>query len=214
MNRLSRDERDQSCPNCGSENHSELRYSDTIEYRDLVINLQDLIVTCCESCGTRWFTGAQKEHNDGLLKAGYARERDRLRQSLGLLNGQQIAQIRKTFGLSQKEASMLFGGGPKSFHKYESGEVLQSQAMDKLLKVVNAFGEKALYFLKHDHMPPVVYRMGHAGQGFIAAALEVHSPSSRWDFIEKRVGTAAADSVDVFLVPVQERKQISEEMRV
>jgi transcriptional regulator with XRE-family HTH domain len=35
--------------------------------------------------------------------------------------------------LSQKEAARVFGGGPKAFEKYESGEVVPSSSMVRLL---------------------------------------------------------------------------------
>jgi len=44
-----------------------------------------------------------------------------------------IRAIRESCGLSQKEAARLFGGGPKAFEKYESGEVVPSSAMTRLL---------------------------------------------------------------------------------
>jgi HTH-type transcriptional regulator / antitoxin MqsA len=45
----------------------------------------------------------------------------------------QIKAIREKIGLSQKAASAAFGGGPKSFEKYESGEVSPSASIIKLL---------------------------------------------------------------------------------
>ena len=44
-----------------------------------------------------------------------------------------IRAIREGCGLSQKEAARVFGGGPKAFEKYESGEVVPSSAMTRLL---------------------------------------------------------------------------------
>jgi len=44
-----------------------------------------------------------------------------------------IRAIREACGLSQQEAARVFGGGPKAFEKYESGEVAPSSAMTNLL---------------------------------------------------------------------------------
>lgn len=44
-----------------------------------------------------------------------------------------IRAVREACGLSQKDAAPVFGGGPKSFEKYESGEVSPSSAMTRLL---------------------------------------------------------------------------------
>jgi DNA-binding transcriptional regulator YiaG len=44
-----------------------------------------------------------------------------------------IRAIREACGLSQQEAARVFGGGPKAFEKYESGEVSPSSSMTRLL---------------------------------------------------------------------------------
>jgi transcriptional regulator with XRE-family HTH domain len=44
-----------------------------------------------------------------------------------------IRAIREVCGLSQREAARVFGGGPKAFEKYESGEVATSSSMTRLL---------------------------------------------------------------------------------
>lgn len=40
-------------------------------------------------------------------------------------------------GLIQVDTTSLFGGGPVAFSKYEADDVTQSDAMDKLLRVVS-----------------------------------------------------------------------------
>jgi HTH-type transcriptional regulator/antitoxin MqsA len=45
----------------------------------------------------------------------------------------QIRTIRERCGLTQREAAAVFGGGAKAFEKYESGDVLPSGAMIRLL---------------------------------------------------------------------------------
>jgi HTH-type transcriptional regulator/antitoxin MqsA len=46
-----------------------------------------------------------------------------------------IRAIRQSCGLTQREAGVLFGGGEKSFEKYESGEIQPSEPMKRLLKL-------------------------------------------------------------------------------
>ena len=60
----------------------------------------------------------------------------------GLLAGSEIRALRERVGLSQKQAAILFGGGPVAFSKYENDDVSQSEAMDKLLRL--AFGDAAI----------------------------------------------------------------------
>jgi HTH-type transcriptional regulator / antitoxin MqsA len=46
-----------------------------------------------------------------------------------------IRAIRENCGLTQREAGRLFGGGEKSFEKYESGEITPSDPTKRLLKL-------------------------------------------------------------------------------
>lgn len=55
----------------------------------------------------------------------------------GLLIGCEIKALRSPLGISQAQASVIFGGGPVAFFKYENDDVMQSEAMDKLLRVAN-----------------------------------------------------------------------------
>lgn len=40
-----------------------------------------------------------------------------------------VRAIRRKLDLTQEEAGTLFGGGPRAFQKYESGEVMPSRVM-------------------------------------------------------------------------------------
>jgi HTH-type transcriptional regulator/antitoxin MqsA len=54
----------------------------------------------------------------------------------GLLVGREIASIRKRYGLTLTQASRLFGEKRVAFSKYENDDVVQSDAMDSLLRRV------------------------------------------------------------------------------
>ena len=49
---------------------------------------------------------------------------------------ERIRTIRLELGLSQEEAGVLLGGGPRAFQKYESGEVSPSAALTQLLQLL------------------------------------------------------------------------------
>ncbi|KXJ47889.1 MAG: hypothetical protein AXW13_08700 [Alcanivorax sp. Nap_24] len=55
---------------------------------------------------------------------------------MGMLTSEEIRLVRRMLGITQREASMLFGGGANSFSKYERGVTLQSSSMDMLLKLL------------------------------------------------------------------------------
>ena len=56
----------------------------------------------------------------------------------GLLEPTHIQRIRKKLKLTQKRASELLGGGTNAFQKYEAGDVLVSQAMSQLLRLLDS----------------------------------------------------------------------------
>jgi HTH-type transcriptional regulator/antitoxin MqsA len=53
-----------------------------------------------------------------------------------VLPAKEAKAIRKKLKLSQREASELLGGGPRSFQKYEAGTVRLSVAMSNLLRLL------------------------------------------------------------------------------
>jgi HTH-type transcriptional regulator / antitoxin MqsA len=55
----------------------------------------------------------------------------------GLLGADDIRRIRRRLGLTQRAAGDVLGGGPNAFQKYESGDVLVSQAMSGLLTLLD-----------------------------------------------------------------------------
>jgi HTH-type transcriptional regulator/antitoxin MqsA len=78
---------------------------------------------------------------EGIFTAEDMAVSDRALRSLkaeadGLLKPDEIRRVRKALHLTQREASELLGGGPNSFQKYESGEVLPSRALCNLLRVL------------------------------------------------------------------------------
>lgn len=137
-----------ACPKCGSADVSSSTYGDTVDFRNLEFDVEGLLSSKCQRCGHVWTTHEQEVHNHALIRGGYAVERDRLRAQQGLLSGPEISVIREQLGLNQREAAALFGGGYNAFNKYESGEVLQSFAMDRLLRLTKAVGRPAVGFLK------------------------------------------------------------------
>lgn len=74
-------------------------------------------------------TGKDMEVSDAALR--------RLKvKALGVLSPAEIKAVRSKLKLSQRKASELLGGGPRSFQKYESGEVMASAPMSKLLRLL------------------------------------------------------------------------------
>jgi HTH-type transcriptional regulator/antitoxin MqsA len=54
-----------------------------------------------------------------------------------VLSPSQVAAVREKLGLSQRKASELLGGGPRSFQKYEVGTQAVSAPMSNLLRLLD-----------------------------------------------------------------------------
>ena len=141
------------CPHCGAAKIKARTFSDTVDFRGLTIDAEGLHDSLCAKCAHVWTTDAQRTRNNATVRAAYALTRDKLRSMQGLLSGPEIAQVRNDLKLNQREAAALFGGGLNAFNKYESGEVLQSFAMDRLLRLARKMGSPAIGFLRDVNAP-------------------------------------------------------------
>lgn len=74
----------------------------------------------------------QLTDEDNVIRAA-ARREARASAKHAILTPLVIRAIREACKLSQQDAARVFGGGPKAFEKYESGEVAPSSAMTRLL---------------------------------------------------------------------------------
>ena len=50
----------------------------------------------------------------------------------------ELKRIRKKLHINQQEASTVFGGGIRAFHKYETAEVTQSKPLDILFRLIDS----------------------------------------------------------------------------
>ena len=80
-------------------------------------------------CGESIHTGKDMIISDRAINVMKARGN-------GFMVPEKIRQVRKSLKLSQRKAGEIIGGGPNAFYKYENGDVVVSQAMNNLLKVL------------------------------------------------------------------------------
>lgn len=91
-----------------------------------------VVFSVCDACNSEQADSAQLRDNKRAIIA-FKKAMD------GLLSGAEVRVIREHLELNQAEAAMIFGGGPVAFSKYESDDVAQSLAMDKLLRIAAEF---------------------------------------------------------------------------
>lgn len=119
---------DRICLICG-EGHLEVRVDkNLVEYKGRSTEL-DAHYSVCDSCGSEQADAEQARQNKRAMLA-FKKKVD------GLLTGKEIRALRNRLGINQSQAAAIFGGGPVAFSKYESDDVAQSEAMDKLLRLV------------------------------------------------------------------------------
>ena len=124
------------CKVCKSNEIRVLSDYEEINYKGDVLRVL-MEYSLCDSCGREFISKEQILNNDRAI-------RDAKKVHDGLFSSKEIADARMHLGLTQEQASLVFGGGRNAFSKYERGEVSQSVSMDKLIKQA----------LKH----PVVFR--------------------------------------------------------
>lgn len=115
------------CHFCGADAVSRHSSMETYQYKQ---QAYDVLVdySVCSQCGEETITTEQIHINE-------ARTREAKKKLDGLLSCEEIRDIRTRLDLTQEEAAKVFGGGVNAFSKYERGEVTQSAAMDKLVRI-------------------------------------------------------------------------------
>lgn len=115
------------CKICKSENIRQFEEAENISYKGKTLPIS-MKYSVCNDCEREFISKQQILKND-------SRVRDAKKRIDGLLTSTEIADARKSLGLTQEQASLVFGGGKNAFSKYERAKVSQSVAMDKLIRI-------------------------------------------------------------------------------
>ena len=121
------------CPICEEGKLSSKNIVAEFEYKGHPFEITDYLVWECGAC-------KEKLVDHKTSKEAGRKIRDFHRKIDGFLTADEIHRIRK-FKLckTQDEASLMLGGGAKSFNRYENSEVTQSEIMDNLLRVLDRY---------------------------------------------------------------------------
>jgi len=92
--------------------------------RDYEIHIPDLEIPTCRECGEQLFTVAI---DDRIVAA--------LRARVGLLTPQQMHKGRSQLGMTQQELADQLGVAKETISRWETGGMIQSRAMDNLLRL-------------------------------------------------------------------------------
>lgn len=178
------------CPRCGLTNLRAHYKSDAVDFKGLTLDVDGLAETICGDCDYHWNTDGQDLDNMAILRSEFARVRDEMREEDGLLTGEQIDKALHLLSISRAKAALLFGGGPNAFARYSSGDVLQSVAMDRLIRLTVAFGGDAIAFLQRASTELLVLNAGTRN----STVISIRAPNERAS-VRKASATASAVAV-------------------
>ena len=102
-------------------------YTTTVKHdgRVYTIRIPDLAIPTCRRCGAQTFSVGD---DDRIIAA--------LRAQLGLLEPQEIQGQRSRLGMTQQELAEQLGVAKETISRWETGALIQSRAMDNLLRLV------------------------------------------------------------------------------
>ena len=141
-------DREELCLICGDGELNAEVGKNTVEYRGQTSEL-DLHYSLCDACGSEQANAVQTRTNKRAMIA-FKKQVD------GLLTGSEVKALREKLGLNQAEAAKVFGGGPVAFSKYESDDVAQSEAMDKLLRLAGELPTAAMMLRRKAGLEPIL----------------------------------------------------------
>ena len=116
-----------NCKLCKSEDVSDNVEAEEVSYKGSSLQVS-IAYSLCNNCDREFISKPQILQNEAALRAA-KKDYD------GLLSSEEIIRARRTLSLTQEQAARVFGGGRNAFSKYERGEVSQSVAMDKLIRI-------------------------------------------------------------------------------
>ena len=118
-----------NCPICNGkiEYKSELT---TYKYKNHSIEIEQSGEYCTECKES--FLSPKDLKSTKLQIANFKREVDHF------LTTDELKRIRKKLHITQQDASQIFGGGIRAFHKYETAEVTQSKPLDILFRLIDS----------------------------------------------------------------------------
>jgi len=127
-------------------------YTTTVKHdgRVYTIRIPDLAIPTCRNCGDQTFSVGDDDRITAALRA-----------QVGLLTPQEICEHRGELAMSQQELAQQLGVAKETVSRWETGAMIQSRAMDNLLRLF--FSSKEVQRLLRERFradpPPTVNRV-------------------------------------------------------
>lgn len=155
-----------NCPVCCEGNIVRETWPAEFEYQGVTLS-SDYIEEYCDACGTAL-------QSPKIIRENIRNKQREKNKHDGLLLGDQIRDFLDSFGMTQKLAAELFGGGQSAFAKYEADEIAHTVSMDRLLRLCLAEPKNIILLAKESNVQlpvKVVKRVNEAeNEKFMAVA--------------------------------------------
>lgn len=126
------------CPFCEDGATKEVTFSQSVRVGRKSVVVEGLKKRVCLACQSESVPGQLHDANLDLIEAAQARV-------AGQVPVAALRELRERWDLSQKSASKIFGAGPSSFGKWESGQANMSTPSALLVKVALRFPQVVRY---------------------------------------------------------------------
>lgn len=155
------------CPNCEKETNLALIHTK----ESIIVRGESIAVEAeyfrCKACGGEF---ENTRSNVDSLDAAY-REYRRLH---GMLQPEEIRELRKSYGLTQGELSKLLGWGGATLSRYENG-ALQDDAHEKTLRLVRDNPRNLLELIEKTPQALSIEKKGHLTKELVDAEDQAYS---------------------------------------
>lgn len=143
------------CPNCEVGALSPATFDEVMEYRGMQVFVPGLRGHRCANCGEYTIFADDIRANQAIFQVKKAEVANSIRTRCGMLDGNAIRTLRTDLGLTQVQFARALGCPGTAISKYERGEVLQSAAVDRFLRMIRDVPQAAEYirqiaFVNHD----------------------------------------------------------------
>ena len=180
-----------SCPVCGQGQAVRESWTKEFEHNGATLEAEHT-EAYCDSCGTLLQTPQ-------IIRTNVRNKQRSKNAHDGLLLGEEILAFRVTYGLTQKQAAEIFGGGPTAFAKYEADEIAHNVSMDRLLRLCLAephnillVAEQALIALTSDTVDKI---NSVENQKFSAMIAEAFAEMEASDPPRRKADRSANDNI-------------------
>ena len=129
------------CPFCEEEAAQSVEYSESVKFGRKNVSVKGLKKIVCDHCGSESVPVEFYELNAELM-------RQAVDASGEVISVAALRDLREDWGISQKDASLIFGAGQSSFGKWESKQSNISTPAALLIKVACRFPMVVPYLAK------------------------------------------------------------------